>query len=52
MIEKYFQKKRAEYMDNPIDSKLEELKFIQEERRIQIPEKFIQIIRKRERKTA
>lgn len=44
MIEAYFQKKRVEYMNDPDDSKLEELRFIQEERRIQRPEKFILII--------
>ena len=43
MIEAHFIKKRAEYMANPDDSKLEELEFIQQERRIQTPEKFIQI---------
>ena len=49
MIEEHFQKKRAEYMANPDDSKLEELQFIQQERRIQNQDKFIKIIRKRER---
>jgi len=43
MIEPYFMKKRDEYMNNPSDPKLEELEFIQEERRIQNPEKFIQV---------
>ena len=50
MIEAHFIKKRAEYMANPDDSKLEELQFIQQERRIQQPEKFIQIIRLKESK--
>jgi len=43
MIESYFMKKREEYMSNPTDPKLEELEFIQQERRIQTPEKFIQV---------
>jgi len=43
MTESYFIKKREEYMNNPSDSKLEELEFIQQERRIQTPEKFIQV---------
>jgi len=45
VIEEYFLKKRAEYMKDPDDSKLEELQLIQEERRIQYPENFIQIRR-------
>jgi len=46
VIEKYFLEKRGEYMDNPSDTKLENLQFIQEERRIQHPEKFIKVVRK------
>ena len=46
MIEDYFQKIRAEFMANPDDKRLlKELQLIQEERRIQSPEKFIQIRR-------
>ena len=45
MIEEYFLKKRKEYMDEPSDTKLAELEFIQSERRIQYPERFIKIIR-------
>jgi len=50
MIEAHFIKKRAEYMANPDDSKLEELQFIQQERRIQHPENFIQISMIKDRK--
>ena len=41
MIEKYFKKKMLEYKENPTEGKLEELEYIQQERRIQNPFKFI-----------
>ena len=51
MIEKYFLEKRGEYMNNPSDAKLENLQFIQEERRIQYPDRFIKVIRKANKET-
>jgi len=41
MIEAYFLKRKAEYLADPIEGRLDELGFIQEERRIQNPLKFI-----------
>ena len=45
MIEPYFLKKQEEYQADPSEGKLDELEFIQEERRIQNPFKFILITR-------
>jgi len=39
--EKYFLKKREDFMENPTDAKLEELEYLQEERRIQDPSKQV-----------
>lgn len=40
-LETYFLKTREDYIKNPTDKKLEELEFIQEERRIQDPSKRV-----------
>ena len=42
-LEKYFLKTREDYIINPTDLKLEELEFIQDERRIQDPSKGIRV---------